>query len=127
NAYESGKSRYRKSFGFFKKGASNAPNFPEICERDSRGSGEEVGGIRRRNTHDEMDKGLAHQEPEFNEETEWAALPEEDDEAENWLSGSEWAPLSDDEEDEPEVTVIRMETSGVEEPEEIIREILVKS
>uniref|UniRef100_A0A1I7VHY7 Zinc finger protein n=1 Tax=Loa loa TaxID=7209 RepID=A0A1I7VHY7_LOALO len=79
-----------------------------------------------RNTRDEMDEGLAHQEPEFNEETEWAALPEEDDETENWPSGSEWTPLSDDEEDEPEVTVIRMETSGVEEPEETIREIETK-
>uniref|UniRef100_A0A1I7VJU9 Uncharacterized protein n=1 Tax=Loa loa TaxID=7209 RepID=A0A1I7VJU9_LOALO len=79
-----------------------------------------------RNTHDEMDEGLAHQEPEFNEETEWAALPEEDDETENWPSGSEWTPLSDDEEDEPEVTVIRMETSGVEEPEETIREIVLR-
>ncbi|EJD75022.1 hypothetical protein LOAG_17758 [Loa loa] len=36
-----------------------------------------------RNAHNEMEE----EEPEFNEETEWAPLPEDDDEAENWPSG----------------------------------------
>ncbi|VDM13606.1 unnamed protein product, partial [Wuchereria bancrofti] len=77
---------------------------------------------------EEMEEGPAPQEPEFNiEEAEWAPLPESDDEEEEWLAEAEWAPLPDDSEERPEVPVAPMEMSGVDEPEEAIREIVLRS
>uniref|UniRef100_A0A1I7VZ91 Uncharacterized protein n=2 Tax=Loa loa TaxID=7209 RepID=A0A1I7VZ91_LOALO len=65
-----------------------------------------------RNVHGEMEEGPALQEPEFDEEEP---------------SGSEWGSLSDDEENEPEVTVIPMETGGIVEPAEPVRELILRS
>uniref|UniRef100_A0AAF5RXX5 C2H2-type domain-containing protein n=1 Tax=Wuchereria bancrofti TaxID=6293 RepID=A0AAF5RXX5_WUCBA len=78
---------------------------------------------------EEMEEGPAPQEPEFNiEEAEWAPLPESDDETE-WLTEAERAPLpdSDDSEESPEVSAAPVEASGVEEPEEEVREIVLRS
>ncbi|VDN86265.1 unnamed protein product [Brugia pahangi] len=76
---------------------------------------------------EEMEEGPAPQEPEFNiEEAEWAPLPESDDEA-DWLAEAERAPLPDSSEESPEVPVAPVEASGVEEPEEEIREIVLRS
>uniref|UniRef100_A0AAF5RXP6 Zinc finger protein n=1 Tax=Wuchereria bancrofti TaxID=6293 RepID=A0AAF5RXP6_WUCBA len=82
-----------------------------------------------RNAHEEMEEGPVPQEPEFNEEeAEWAPLPESD-EAESWPSGAEWAPLPDDDDDEEEseVPVAPMEASGIREPVETIRELVLRS
>uniref|UniRef100_A0AAF5PVC6 C2H2-type domain-containing protein n=1 Tax=Wuchereria bancrofti TaxID=6293 RepID=A0AAF5PVC6_WUCBA len=84
----------------------------------------------RNEEEEEMEEGPAPQEPEFNiEEAEWAPLPESDDEAE-WLTEAELAPLpdSEDSEENPEVSVAPEEASGqVEEPEEEIREIVLRT
>uniref|UniRef100_A0AAF5PFM0 C2H2-type domain-containing protein n=1 Tax=Wuchereria bancrofti TaxID=6293 RepID=A0AAF5PFM0_WUCBA len=80
------------------------------------------------NAQNEMEEGPVPQEPEFNvEEAEWAPLPESDDEAEKWPSGAEWAPLPDDEEDESEVPVAAVEASSIREPEETVRELVLRS
>uniref|UniRef100_A0AAF5Q498 C2H2-type domain-containing protein n=1 Tax=Wuchereria bancrofti TaxID=6293 RepID=A0AAF5Q498_WUCBA len=76
---------------------------------------------------EEMEEEPAPQELEFNiEEAEWAPLPESDDEAE-WLAEAEWAPLPEDSEESPEVPVAPVEASGVKEPEEAVREIVLRS
>ncbi|VIO92740.1 Uncharacterized protein BM_BM17438 [Brugia malayi] len=77
---------------------------------------------------EEVEERPAPQEPGFNiEEAEWASLPESDDEA-DWLAEAERAPLPDSEgrEESPEVPVAGVEASG-EEPEEEIREIVLRS
>uniref|UniRef100_A0AAF5PZR4 C2H2-type domain-containing protein n=1 Tax=Wuchereria bancrofti TaxID=6293 RepID=A0AAF5PZR4_WUCBA len=84
---------------------------------------EEIEG---QNAHDEMEEEPVLQEPEFNEEEAGRApLPESSDEAENWASGAEWAPLPDDE--EPETPAAPMETSGVIEPVESVRELVLRT
>uniref|UniRef100_A8QGV5 Uncharacterized protein n=1 Tax=Brugia malayi TaxID=6279 RepID=A8QGV5_BRUMA len=76
---------------------------------------------------EKMEEGPAPQEPGFNiEEAEWAPLPESDDEAE-WLAEAEWAPLPEDSEENPEVSVAPVESSGDNEPEETVREIVLRS
>uniref|UniRef100_A0A1I8EYA8 Zinc finger protein n=1 Tax=Wuchereria bancrofti TaxID=6293 RepID=A0A1I8EYA8_WUCBA len=76
---------------------------------------------------EKMEEGPAPQEPAFNiEEAEWAPLPESDDEA-DWLAEAEWAPLPEDSEENPEVPVAPVETSGDKEPEEAVREIVLRS
>ncbi|EJW81225.1 zinc finger protein [Wuchereria bancrofti] len=81
-----------------------------------------------RNAQNEMEERPVPQEPEFNvEEAEWAPLPESDDEADKWPSGAEWAPLPDDEEDESEVPVAPLEASSITEPEETVRELVLRS
>lgn len=65
------------------------------------------------------------QEPEYNEEAEWTPLPEDDYETEIWSHEAEWAPLPHDEDEEPEVPVVPMETSGNGEPEESVRELVL--
>ncbi|VIP00339.1 Uncharacterized protein BM_BM17206 [Brugia malayi] len=75
-----------------------------------------------------MEEDPVPQEPEFNEEeTEWAPLPEnENDEAENWPSEAEWTPLpeEEEEEEEPEVPGVPME---IEEPVEAVRELVLRT
>uniref|UniRef100_A0AAF5Q6V7 Zinc finger protein n=1 Tax=Wuchereria bancrofti TaxID=6293 RepID=A0AAF5Q6V7_WUCBA len=101
-----------------------------------------------RNAHEVMEENPVPQEPEFDEEeaelaplpesseevenwpsgAEWAPLPESSEEAENWPSGAEWAPLPDDDEgEEPEAPVAPMETSGIVEPVETIRELVLRT
>uniref|UniRef100_A8PFU6 Uncharacterized protein n=1 Tax=Brugia malayi TaxID=6279 RepID=A8PFU6_BRUMA len=73
-----------------------------------------------RNAHEEMEEGPVPQEREFNEgEAECALLPENDNEAENWPSGAEWAFLPDDDEEKP------MEMSSIREPVKRIREFVL--
>uniref|UniRef100_A0AAF5Q440 C2H2-type domain-containing protein n=1 Tax=Wuchereria bancrofti TaxID=6293 RepID=A0AAF5Q440_WUCBA len=93
-----------------------------LAEYEGRNAQQEV----RNEEEEEMEEGPAPQEPEFNiEEAEWAPLPESDDEAE-WLTEAELAPLPDSEEN-LEVPVAPVEASGVEEPEEEVREIVLRS
>ncbi|VIO94829.1 Uncharacterized protein BM_BM17549 [Brugia malayi] len=81
-----------------------------------------------RNAQQNMEEGPAPQEPEFNiEEAEWAPLPDSYDAEEQWLAEAELAPLPDDSEESPEVPVPPMEISSVDEPEEAIREIVLRS
>ncbi|EFO13129.1 translation initiation factor IF-2, partial [Loa loa] len=81
-----------------------------------------------RNSHEEMEEELVPQEPDFNEEeAEFAPLPKSDDEAEIWPSGAEWASLPDDGEEEPEVPAAPMKASGIIEPAESIRELVLRS
>ncbi|EJW72066.1 zinc finger protein [Wuchereria bancrofti] len=83
-----------------------------------------------RNAHEVMEENPVPQELEFDEEeAELAPLPESSEEAENWPSGAEWAPLPDDdeEEEEPEAPVAPMEASGTVEPVETIRELVLRT
>ncbi|VDN86538.1 unnamed protein product, partial [Brugia pahangi] len=67
-------------------------------------------------------------ESEFDEaEAESAPLPEndDDDDGESWPYEAEWAPLPNDENEEPAVQVAPMEMSGTEEPENRTIEIPV--
>uniref|UniRef100_A0AAF5Q4C2 C2H2-type domain-containing protein n=1 Tax=Wuchereria bancrofti TaxID=6293 RepID=A0AAF5Q4C2_WUCBA len=99
-----------------------------LAEYEGRNAQQEV-GEGWNEEEEEMEEGPAPQEPEFNiEEAEWAPLPESDDEAE-WLAEAERAPLPDSEDNEEslEVPVAPVEASGDEEPEEEVREIVLRS
>uniref|UniRef100_A0A0R3RP17 C2H2-type domain-containing protein n=1 Tax=Elaeophora elaphi TaxID=1147741 RepID=A0A0R3RP17_9BILA len=78
------------------------------------------------NARQESEEGPVPQEPEYDEEAEWAPLPESSDEAMEWQTEAELAPLPDDDEEGLEVSVAPKESSGVEEPEVTIREIVLR-
>ncbi|VDN88808.1 unnamed protein product [Brugia pahangi] len=84
--------------------------------------------IEGRNAQEEMEEDAVPQESEFDEaEAESAPLPEndDDDDGESWPYEAEWAPLPNDENEEPAVQVAPMEMSGTEEPVESIRELVL--
>uniref|UniRef100_A0AAF5RVY3 Zinc finger protein n=1 Tax=Wuchereria bancrofti TaxID=6293 RepID=A0AAF5RVY3_WUCBA len=87
--------------------------------------------IEERNAQEEMEEDAVSQEPTIDEdEAESAPLPENNDEAENWPYEAEWAPLPEegDENEEPEVhAAASMETSGVEERIESVRELVLRT
>ncbi|VDN87967.1 unnamed protein product [Brugia pahangi] len=85
--------------------------------------------IEGRNAQEEMEEDAVPQEPEFDEaEAESAPLPEnDDDDGESWPYEAEWAPLPNDENEEPAVQVAPMEMSGTEEPVESIRELVLRT
>ncbi|KAL4001713.1 hypothetical protein ACH3XW_0405 [Acanthocheilonema viteae] len=89
-------------------------------------AGRRIAELEGRNAQ-EMDEEPASQEPEWDEEAEWAPLPESRDEAQSWPSGAEWAPLPQEEEEEPEMPAAPMEMSGSSEPEVSVREIVLRS
>ncbi|VIO90111.1 Uncharacterized protein BM_BM17318 [Brugia malayi] len=84
--------------------------------------------IEGRNAQEEMEEDAVPQESEFDEaEAESAPLPEnDDDDGESWPYEAEWAPLPNDENEEP-VQVAPMEMSGTEEPVESIRELVLRT
>ncbi|KAK6100677.1 hypothetical protein QQG55_1625 [Brugia pahangi] len=85
--------------------------------------------IEGRNAQEEMEEDAVPQESEFDEaEAESAPLPEnDDDDGESWPYEAEWAPLPNDENEEPAVQVAPMEMSGTEEPVESIRELVLRT
>uniref|UniRef100_A0A0R3RUG5 DUF2695 domain-containing protein n=1 Tax=Elaeophora elaphi TaxID=1147741 RepID=A0A0R3RUG5_9BILA len=51
-------------------------------------------------------------ETQQGEEAEWAPLPDNEDEADEWLVEAQWASLPEDNEDGPEVSMAPVEISG---------------
>nr|CDQ05043.1 Bm9839 [Brugia malayi] len=83
------------------------------------------------NAHEVMEENPVPQEPEFDEEeAERTPLPESSEEAENWPCEAEWTPLpydEEEEENEPEAPVAPMEASGIVEPVESVRELVLRT
>ncbi|KAK6107060.1 hypothetical protein QQG55_26715 [Brugia pahangi] len=95
------------------------------------GAGRRLEGLVAQNAQEVMEEDPVPQEPEFNEEeAERIPLPESSEEAENWPCEAEWTPLpynEEEEENELEAPVAPMETSGIVEPVESVRELVLRT